>query len=273
MKRIRKYSYYLASIGRLVLGIRNWPLAIRLFFVANLSRPSLIRLRKSGVQFRVRGPMDVWIVKETYLDRFYERYGTEIGDGWTVIDIGAGIGDFSLVAALGHPTNKVYAFEPFPESFSLLESNLQLNQATNVRAFPEAIAGRTGELALDISSGEPLQFSTGKAADQGAALTVPCLSLEDAFERLSLAHCNLLKLDCEGAEYDILFKAPASIFSKIDHIVMEYHDDVTPANHRDMVEFLTAQGFKVRTKPNPVHAHLGFLHGVRAGSRESVKAS
>ncbi len=265
MKLIRKYSYYLASIARLVLGIRNWPLVIRLFFVANLSRPSLIRLRKSGVQFRVRGPMDVWIVKETYLNRFYERYGTRIGDGWTVIDIGAGIGDFSLFAALGHPSNKVYAFEPFPESFSLLETNLQLNQATNVRAYPEAIGGRTGTLALDVSSGEPLQYSTEKAADEAAALMVPSLSLEDAFERLSLAHCNLLKLDCEGAEYDILFKSPASILSRIDHIVMEYHDGVAPANHRDMVEFLISQGFQVRTKPNPVHAHLGILHGVRAG--------
>jgi len=265
LKRFRKYSYYLASVARLLFGIRNWPLAMRLFFVSNPSKPSLIRLRKSGVQFRVRGPMDVWIVKETYLDRFYERYGTKIGDGWTVVDIGAGIGDFSLYAALEHPTNKVYAFEPFPESFSLLESNLQLNQATNVRAFPEAIGGRTGELALDMSSGEPLQFSTEKAADAKAVLTVPCLSLEDAFERLSLAHCNLLKLDCEGAEYDILFKAPASILSRIDHVVMEYHDGVAPANHRDMVEFLISQGFQVRTKPNPVHAHLGFLHGVRAG--------
>jgi FkbM family methyltransferase len=265
LKLIRKYIYYLTSIARLLFGIQNWPLAIRLFFVSTPSRPSLIRLRRSGVQFRVRGAMDVWIVKETYLDRFYERYGTKIGDGWTVIDIGAGIGDFSLYAALGHPTNKVYAFEPFPESFGLLEKNLQLNRATNVHPFPEAIGGRTGELALDISSGEPLQYSTQGAVDEGTRLTVPCLSLKDAFERLSLAHCNLLKLDCEGAEYDILFKAPASILSRIDHIVMEYHDGVVPANHRDMVEFLISQGFRVRTKPNPVHAHLGFLHGVRAG--------
>ena len=266
MKRIRKYSYYLSSIFRLLFGIQNWPLAMRLFFVSDASKPSLIRLRKSGVQLRVRGAMDVWIVKETYLDRFYERYGTEIGDGWTVIDIGAGIGDFSLYAALEHPTNKVYAFEPFPESFALLEKNLQLNQATNVRPFSEAIGGQTGELALDMSSGEPLQYGTKGAADAGDRLTVPSLSLKDAFERLSLTHCNLLKLDCEGAEYDILFKTPSSVLSRIDHIVMEYHDGVAPANHLDMVEFLSSEGFQVRTQPNPVHAHLGFLHGVRADS-------
>ena len=264
MMFIRKYAYYLISIGRLLLGIQNWPLALRLFLGSAPSPINLIQLRASGVQFQVRGAMDVWIVKETFLDRFYERFGTKIGDGWTVLDIGAGIGDFSLYAALGHPTNKVYAFEPFPESFGLLERNLELNNAKNVRALPEAIGGQTGRLALDLSSGEPLQYSTEGTATAADRLMVPCLSLEDAFERLSLVHCNLLKMDCEGAEYDILFNAPPAILDRIDHIVMEYHDGVTPHNHQDLVEFLTAHGFRVRTEPNPVHGHLGFLHGVSA---------
>ena len=136
---VRRHVYYARSIVRLLTGVGNWPLAVRLFLSRDPRGTVVIRLRKSGVQFRVRGPMDVWIVKETYLDRFYERYGTPIGDGWTVVDIGAGIGDYAIYAALGHPQNTVYAFEPFPESFALLQENLQLNQAANVQAFPEAI--------------------------------------------------------------------------------------------------------------------------------------
>jgi len=47
------------------------------------------RVERERRRLGVRGPMDIWIAKETYLDRFYERYGTPIGDGWAIIDVGA----------------------------------------------------------------------------------------------------------------------------------------------------------------------------------------
>jgi FkbM family methyltransferase len=260
---VRKLPYYASSIVRLLTGVINWPVAVRLFLGLGPPGSQVIRLRRSGVRFRVRGAMDVWIVKETYLDRFYERYGTPIGDGWTIVDIGAGIGDFSLYAALGHPQNRVYAFEPFPESFALLEENLRINQAGNVQAFPEAIAEDTGTLVLDMSSGEPLQFSTEGSAASGETLAVASLSLAEAFQRLELEQCHVLKIDCEGAEYGILLNTPDSTLDLIEHMVMEYHEGVTPYNHGDLVEFLGSRGFHVQTWPNPVHAHLGFLHAYR----------
>ncbi|HLE52515.1 MAG TPA: FkbM family methyltransferase, partial [Anaerolineales bacterium] len=104
--------------------------------------------------------MDVWSVKETFLDRFYEKYGTELGDGWKIVDIGAGIGEFTLFALLGHPQNIVYAFEPYPRSFDLLSSNLAANGIANAQIFSEAIGAETGTLALDLSSGEPLQIQS-----------------------------------------------------------------------------------------------------------------
>ncbi len=260
---VRKYAYYASSIFRLLAGVGNWPLAVRLFLGRGVRGTAVIRLRKSGVQFRVRGAMDVWIVKETYLDRFYERYGTSIGDGWAVMDIGAGIGDYALYAALVHPQNTVYAFEPFPESFALLQENLQLNQVSNVQAFPQAIAAETGTLALDLSSGEPLQFSTEGPATLGDTLTVPSLSLAEALERLALKRCHVLKMDCEGAEYGILLNSPNWVLDRIERIVMEYHEGVTSYGHGDLAEFLESKGFQVRTWPNPVHAHLGFLYGWR----------
>lgn len=260
---LQKYTYYAASIFRLLAGVANWPLAIRLLLGLGPHSAAVVRLRGSGVRFRVRGAMDVWIVKETYLDRFYERYGTPVGHGWTIVDIGAGIGDFSLYAALSHPRNRVFAFEPFPESYELLQENLQLNDAGNVRAYPEAIAAETGTFALDMSSGEPLQFSTESSAASHKTLTVPSLSLADAFERLELSRCDLLKMDCEGAEYGILLNTPESTTDLIEHIVMETHEAVTPYGRDDLVECLGARGFRVQTWPNPVHAHLGFLYAVR----------
>jgi FkbM family methyltransferase len=259
----RKYTYYLSSIAKLLTGVQEWPSVVRMFLRPGRAGAATIRLRQSGVQFRVRGAMDVWIVKETYLDRFYERFGTPVGDGWNVVDVGAGIGDFTLYASLGHPQNRVYAFEPFPESFHLLQENLRINGVTNVQAFPEAIGAQRGSLLLDLSRGEPLQFSTEVASQSRTTLSVPCLSLPEALERLGVKRCHLLKLDVEGAEFDILFSTPDPILGQIEHIVMEYHDGVTPYGHGDLARFLHDKGFQVRTWPSPVHHHLGFLYAFR----------
>lgn len=263
---MRKYLYYFISIFELLLGIREWLLVLRLFLGLMPDGIYSIQLRKSGAKFWVRKAMDIWSVKETFLDRFYEKYGTEIGDGWKIVDIGAGIGEFTIFALLGHPKNFVYAFEPYPQSFNLIKNNLTANGIANAQVFPEAIGAETGTLVLDLSSGEPLQmrsFKPDPASIRREVLDVHNFSLEDAFNRLGLERCDLLKLDCEGAEYDILFNTSTSILGRIERLVMEYHNFVIAYSHQDMVEFLRNMGFKVRIYPNVVHSNLGYLYAHR----------
>jgi FkbM family methyltransferase len=262
----RKYAYYLLSISELLTGFREWPLVMRIFLGLAPADQHVIHLRRGNICFRVRQAMDVWSVKETFLDRFYEKYGAPIGAGWQIIDVGAGIGEFTLLAALRHPDNMVYACEPFPQSFTLLQENLKLNEATNVRAFAEAVSDETGALVLDLSSGEPLQVQSF-AVESGQAsqdmLSVPSVSLADLFARLGLERCHLLKLDCEGAEYTILFNTPEAILARIERIVMEYHDNANAYTHQDLVHYLQKKGFQVKTNPNQVHGYLGYLYAWR----------
>jgi len=215
----------------------------------------------------VRGAMDVWSIKETFLDRFYEKYGYSIRPDWKIIDIGAGTGEYTLfaAAAMTDPLGQVFAFEPFPKSFALLQENLQLNKINNVQAFPEAIGAEAGELVLDQAGGEPLQFQSrdALAASMDTSQRVKSLSLAGVFEKTGLDSCDLLKLDCEGAEYAILFAAPRAILEHISYIVMEYHDNVTQYSHKDMARFLVERGYHVDTFPNPVHAYLGYLRAMR----------
>ena len=239
---------------------------LKIFLRPGLTGTRLIHLRNIEAQFIVRGKMDVWSVKETFLDRFYEKYGTTIGEPWEIIDIGAGIGDFTLLAAQHHPGNTVYAYEPFSESYSLLIENLKLNKVNNVQTFSEAIGSKSGRLALDLEGGEPLQLQSREVEEKSFSedtLIVPSLSLADAFSRHKLGRCDLLKLDCEGAEYAILFNAPDETLACIDRIVMEYHDHVTRNTHKDMERFLSSKGFSVLTHPNAVHGYLGYLYAYR----------
>ena len=264
---LRKYIYYLFSIFELLFGFEN-PLSVFLI-VLNLTRPGVktIRLRKPCLQFRIRGAMDVWSIKEAFIDRFYERYGFSIRSDWKVIDIGAGTGEYALfaAAAMTQPGGQVFAFEPFPESFALMQENLQLNKINHVQIFTDAIGAEAGELVLDLAGGEPLQFQShpGSAVKEKTSLRVQSISLAGVFEKTELESCDLLKLDCEGAEYAILFAAPQSILEHVRYIVMEYHDNVTQYNHEDMAAFLNKRGFHVETFPNPAHSYLGYLRATR----------
>jgi FkbM family methyltransferase len=265
LRLLRKYSYYLLSIFELLFGFDNPILLLKIY--SNLTDPGIktVRLRSRGLQFRVRGAMDVWSIKETFLDRFYEKYGFTIQPNWKIIDIGAGIGDYTLYAAMMQPNSKVFSFEPYPESFVLMQENLRLNVITNVQVFDEAIGAASGELILDLTGGEPLQIQSHlkKAVSVKQSLSVSSLSLADALARLGLESCDLLKLDCEGAEYSILFGTPQPVLEHIRRIVMEYHDNLIQYNHSDLTRFLNEQGFQVETFPNPVHSHLGYLRAMR----------
>lgn len=259
-----KYSYYLQSIWRLLHGFDSKVLIIRIFTGSADAGITTVRVRHADVRFRVRNAMDVWSVKETFLDRFYERYGFVIRPGWTVFDIGGGIGEFGLFAARAEPGTQVYAFEPFPEAFALMWENMRLNDVTNAQLHEMALGAESGTSTLDLSSGDPVRFQTQAAADLATTqhLEVTLVSLGDALNLTGVDEVDLLKLDCEGAEYDILFNSVRSVLERIHRIVMEFHDDVTDYSHTDLVRFLNDAGYEVETFPNPVHASIGYLRAI-----------
>ncbi|KAA3642814.1 MAG: FkbM family methyltransferase [Chloroflexi bacterium] len=260
----RKGLYYFTSIFRLIFGLSKPVLVTRTFLGLAPEDFKQVKLRGRGLNIDVRGRMDLWSVKETFLDKFYVHYGFPLQDGWQVIDIGAGLGEFSLDAAQGNPKSRIYAFEPFPASYKLLQTNIKQNGLANIQAFNQAIGAERGSLHLDLSEEEPLKIR-GLDKDYEEGIEVPALTLADVFEQLPLQQCDLLKLDCEGAEYAILFNAPPETLEKMQRIVMEYHDGMTEHTHKELVSFLEDRGFSVETFSNYVHKNLGYLRARRIG--------
>jgi FkbM family methyltransferase len=264
--RLRKLLYYLASLRTLVGDVQNWPVLFWDLMGLPIGRPYLMKLR-DGVRFQVTSFMDAWIVKETYLDHTYERYGVALQPDWTVLDIGAFLGDFAVFAAQRVTRGRIYAFEPVPSSFQLLLQNLELNRIARVTAHPCAITGSAGPQTLYVFANHAEQNSLlpSRMAGQRATVVVEGITLRDAFDMLALDHCDLLKLDCEGAEYAILFGAPPELFSRITHICLEYHDGVTSFSHADLVRFFERLGFRVRHSPSPVQPNEGFIYAYHHG--------
>lgn len=264
MSFLRKWSYYAWSLLELGFGFRDWRSLARLFLSQPPQEPVTLRFRGRDTRMLVRSRMDAWSVKETFLDRFYTRYSEEILPHWTIVDIGAAIGEFTIFAALRAAQGQVLAYEPNPRSFSLLQENLRLNGIHNVRAVNAGVWSRAGTMTLDGANGEPLQAQTQfteTASENGQS--IPVVSLEQVVQEFTPRGIDLLKLDCEGAEYPILFSAAPETLNAVSRIVMEYHDLDARQNHGALAAFLKKAGFEVRLHANRVHKEIGYLYAFR----------
>lgn len=258
---LSRWLYYVSSIFTILSGM-DPRLKVIATFIGLSQEPFVITLN-SGLRFKVRTAMDIWVIKETCLDRDYEHYGTELQDGWTIVDIGGGLGDFTLYASQV-PNSVVHVYEPFPESLMLLQENLKQNHINDVQVFAEAVGSAQGELHLTTTTGVAVRHSTAQDSES-ANLTVTSVPLASVIERIESRYIDFLKMDCEGGEYDILFHADDSVLQSITHICMEYHDDLTPYTHHELVQFLSEKGFDVKTYANPAHTEIGFLYARKLG--------
>lgn len=255
----RRIFYYLVSLGTLLRGIHNWPV----LFILPFRKGPLTIILRDGTRYAVRSLMDVWIIKETNLDRHYERYGVPLQDGWTILDIGAGLGDFTVFAAQRAPHGHIHAYEPAPESAELLRRNLVLNGINNVEVHEMAVSDRTGILALDISQGAAVQYKTTystTSVSNPKQVAVRCISLSEVLANPSSESCDFLKIDVEGAEYEMLLNLDDSFLRRVRRICLEYHEGVTKYSHTDLERFFIAHGWRVRVYPSTVRAELGFLY-------------
>jgi len=257
-----RWLNYFISLPTLFTGITNFP-SVALYFLFNKKGISPVTLTMSdGAKLKVYTPMDVWTAKEIYLDKDYEHYGRSIQDGWVVIDIGAAFGDFVVLAAKQNKKAKIYAFEPYPKYFKLLQENIATNKLKNVFAFPYAIGSKKKKLSLYVGSGEAVTFSTSSklASNSSDVLSITAKSLEQIFKEEKIKICDFLKIDCEGGEYDIFFNTTDAIFARIRYICMEYHDKITQYKGTDLAEFLEKKGFAVKVTVNPYRHETGFLY-------------
>ena len=273
MRFFRTAGYYLKSICEMIVHFRNWLTLWPVFLRHQTDETRLLYLRRPPLAMKIRGRMDIWSIKETFLDQFYTRYGAVVEDGWTVVDVGAGVGDFSIFAGYNRPHTVVYALEPFGESYQLLSENLVLNAIDNVTAFPLALWGESGDLVLDLSGGEPLQIISQVLENQAeisGMTVVHALTLQDFLNQESIDHVDLMKLDCEGAEYEILMQASSQTLAKVDRVIMEYHDIREHNEHRVLASFLENEGYRIQIVENVVHEEIGYLYAERLQGCQEV---
>jgi len=192
----------------------------------------------------------VWLIEE------YKKENFEIKPNDVVIDVGAHIGLFTIYASQFCTNGKIYSFEPFVDNYELLLENITLNNLDNVKSFNQAISNSNEPIKLflnDDESGHSMFSQSSKS------IIVDSISLQKFFDENQIKHCNFLKLDCEGAEYEIIKNLPFEYFQKIDKLVIEYHmADLHPELLIELKETLSQQNFEIETKK--LFSDIGFLY-------------
>jgi len=251
----RRLAYYLRSIVPLLTRMDSPLTVLKAFLRWPLAAPFPIRLRGLGLTFKVRGAMDLWVLKEVCLDREYERFGFVPQDGWQMVDIGAGLGDWAVSVAARCPQARIRAYEPFPESYALLVENVRLNRLENVRTFPAGVGSCAGTALLEAAGREAVMVKARVRGGEGAG-GVPVIALSEA---LGSAPCDLLKMDCEGCEYELVLHSDPALWSAVRRACLEYHEGVGGHSHGEVVAALRERGFQVEAFPRQTHADTGFI--------------
>jgi FkbM family methyltransferase len=162
-----------------------------------------------------------WVANETHLDEYgLARIRFDRDD--IVVDIGAHVGIFAIYVAKRHPEISVLAFEPDPVNFANLLANIEANRVANVIPHRLAVTRDGRPFTVDTppdNSGGAGGFHARHAGY--ARSVVESITLDDIFERHAIRRCKLLKIDCEGAEHEIL--TSTSVLDRVEWLSGEFH--------------------------------------------------
>ncbi|HMO39716.1 MAG TPA: FkbM family methyltransferase [Saprospiraceae bacterium] len=184
---------------------------------------------------------DRFIIEEIWERNEYFLSEQDLPAAGVIIDIGAHIGAFALRANALFPTHRILAFEPVADNFKLLKKNIAINGCSNIEPIQAAITGSTQRLNLYLSKENTAGHSQYIQPHRGV-VNVPAIPMAQLFARYAIEQIALLKIDCEGSEYDILKHLTPEQLAKIHHLCVEYHP-VEGYNFTDLQNRLTAQGF------------------------------
>lgn len=221
---------------------------------------------------RIKGDTfdNFYVVQELFADGVYSIHLKN--KKVAVIDVGMNVGVASLYFAGQAQVSKVYSFEPFPETYQRALNNFSLNPVIKDKIVPynAGVGGSDAMLEIPMIVGESAVMSTSDffieqmKTDQTKMIKVGITDIKKILPEVLQNHAAesiILKLDCEGAEYDIIEQMhQTGLIKKISVIVIEWH----MKGYQSLNDTLVANDFctTVFPRPNAVMNDTGMIYAV-----------
>ena len=232
-------------ILKCMMKIRNWNTVLLYYFKEKRDKQTIFL--NDGTKCIIRNKSDAIAFLENFiLEANTSDKKFKIDHKDIIVDIGAHVGYFTLFAAKKATKGKVIAFEPSIESFLGLEENIRINNFKNIIQEKTAIAKVKGKQTLYVNDEDTISNTIYKQSKNLNKEEVKCITLQNIFEKYGLKKVDFLKMDCEGAEYEIIMNAESSILNKIQKIAMEIHEEIVPYTKEVIIENLEKHGFNVK---------------------------
>ncbi|MGI0050471.1 MAG: FkbM family methyltransferase, partial [Nitrososphaeraceae archaeon] len=168
--------------------------------------------------------------------------------GKTVIDIGANVGDSTIYFAI-NGAQKVIALEPFPTMFTWAQKNVEENNLKNVILLQAGCSSNVDTMIIDpeISNVGAILKETKRG------VTIPLTTLENILVNHDIEFA-VLKMNCEGCEYDVILSSPQSVIKKFSHILIAFHN-----GHHDLKRRLLESNFTITIIDHPQYKEQGWI--------------
>lgn len=205
------------------------------------------------------------IYNEVILKQEYFQNGLSVEGARCVIDVGANIGIFTMAVKMKAPEAVVYAFEPIPDTFHILEKNVELLGRSDVHLFNIAVGdqdnieetftffpnmpGNSTAIPRLKEDNQPVMEQifgkeTSDFLHQSEMRTVPVRTLSSIIKEQGITSVDYLKIDVEGAELSVLDGIEAVHWPLLKQIAIETH---TPQLREQVCAILAHRGFEVNT--------------------------
>ena len=217
--------------------------------------------RFNGLQIYIESSEEFFIVKEVFLEKDYNLLSNE---NFVVFDIGMNIGISSLFFGLNKNVTQIYSFEPVATTYQQALHNLELNRAYShkIEAFHFGLgsSSRVEKVLYNSQTkgncGIRRDLSLVIDRDNGEEIEINIKDVSEVLPDLMAKHSGqkkVFKIDCEGAEYEIVQKLnDANLLKDIDVLLIEWHDKVA----KILEEVLVANNFRV------ISRHLTSITGM-----------
>jgi FkbM family methyltransferase len=212
---------------------------------------------------------DLFVLREVLVEETYRDLLALLPrKGLRVVDIGANLGSFTIWLSQSAKVDEAFCFEPEPDSFRLLRLNLANNGCGFARALDKAVGGKARDARISLREDSPGGTNIYRTAPdgngtQGNAIEVVAFS---EWLKQTPGAFDVLKMDCEGAEWEIVRGTSQAEFARFGAVIAEVHPDPERLNSiEDFASLMESRGLQtVRWDGKSQSLYLGVPRQARS---------